>query len=563
MKLNHKLIMVSAAALMSVSPLVSTAQGVQAATAKTSNNTTKKSSSTSKKSSTSTKNATTKTSAKKTTTTKATSKLVTKATTSTAKKTASTKKQSSDNTIKLVHNAYVYDKNGKRLTTYMGSSKYTTIGKGVTVKSNGKVKIKGVSYYYLGDNAYIKAVNVDGPSASTSSVNKKKSSSSDSTITAVSIKIARNSYVYDENGKRIKKYEGKAKLTKGTTVDSYGTATINGKLYYQLDEKGTAFVKASNVDTDETATITLKKNAYIYDGNGDTKKKKIKKGKSVKATEARYIGTKLYYKIGDDQFIKASNVGKTSGANLDPVNEPDGASTVDDPSVDTTNPDITKVTTIGVTPLYNVKGQKDSTRSFGAGQSQQVSELRYIATSANSNPELFYKLASGRGYLKASDVTVSGKTLTPVNTPEQSRADVTIATTTDKARLSESINNSRSVKESDTYKLSSSNLRAAYDKAISDATAVNNNTSATVAQVNEAVSNISAAYAKLNGRKVTVANLNSITLDESNQIVKLVASVRNVPESDVQFTNNNTTLQIVSSNGYQETLNVNDYAQQK
>lgn len=50
--------------------------------------------------------------------------------------------------------------------------------------------------------------------------------------------------------------------------------------------------------------LHLKKNAYIYDGKADTKKKKIKKGKSVKATEARYIGTKLYYKIGDDQFDK-------------------------------------------------------------------------------------------------------------------------------------------------------------------------------------------------------------------------------------------------------------------
>ena len=554
MKLNHKLIMVSAAALMSVSPFVGTVQNVQAATTKSSSKTTaKKTTSASKtKTKSSSKKATSQsTSTKKTSSTKSSSKT----TPSTSAKSTSTKKAAS-NTIKLVHNAYVYDKNGKRLTKYMGSAKYTTIAKGVTLKSNGTVKIDGVLYYSLGNNAYIKAVNVDGPSASASSTTKKPSSSTSSTVTAVSIKIARNSYVYDENGKRIKKYEGKDKLTKGTTVDSYGTETIDGKLYYQLNKKGTAFVKASNVDTNETATITLKKNAYIYDGNGDTKKKKIKKGKSVKATEARYIGTKLYYKIGDDQFVKAANVGKVSGAKLDPINEPDGEATVDDPSTDNVNPDVTKVTTIGVTPLYNIKGQKDDTRLFGAGQSQQVSELRYT-------PDLFYKLASGRGYLKASDVIVSGKTLSPVNTPEQAKADVTVATAADKTKLSESINNSKNVKNSTTYKLSSSDLRNNYDKAVSDATAVNNNASATIAQVNEAVANINEAYAKLNGQKIVVANLSNLTLDEANQIVKLVASVRNVPESNVQFSNNNTTLAIVSSNGYNEPLNISDFAQQR
>ena len=557
MKLNHKLIMVSAAALMSVSPFVGTVQNVQAATTKSSSKTTaKKTTSASKtKTKSSSKKATSQsTSTKKTSSTKSSSKT----TSSTSAKSTSTKKAAS-NTIKLVHNAYVYDKNGKRLTKYMGSAKYTTIAKGVTLKSNGTVKIDGVLYYSLGNNAYIKAVNVDGPSASASSTTKKPSSSTSSTVTAVSIKIARNSYVYDENGKRIKKYEGKDKLTKGTTVDSYGTETIDGKLYYQLNKKGTAFVKASNVDTNETATITLKKNAYIYDGNGDTKKKKIKKGKSVKATEARYIGTKLYYKIGDDQFVKAANVGKVS-SKLDPVNEPDGSATVDDNSSYDTNLNASIVTTIKVAPLYDIKGQADSTRSFGAGQKQQVSELRYIATSANSTPELFYKLASGRGYLKATDVIYSGKTLSPVNTPEQALTEVTVATAADKAKLTPSINEANAIKNTDAYKLASSSAKSAYDKAITDATAVNNNASATVAQVNEAIANITSAKAKLDGKKVTVANLSNLTPDEVSAIVKLVASVNNVPESNVQFTNNNTTLAIVT-NGYTQALNINDYAQ--
>lgn len=552
MKLNHKLIMVSAAALMSVSPLVANTQNsVQAAT------TTKSSSkSTAKKTTTSTKKATDSKSNSKSTSSKTTSK-------------------ASSNNITLARNAYVYDKNGKRLDKYMGSAKYTTIARGVTVKSNGTTKIKGVLYYSLGNNAYIKAANVvGGANASSSSKTttstkksttskttstKKTSTKKDSDMDAIKVKLIHNAYVYDQNGKRIKKYNGKTKLTKGTTVNTYGTDTINGKDYYQLNAAGTAFVKASNVDSASSVTITMKKNAYIYDGNGDTEKKTIKKGKKVKATEARYIGTKLYYKIGDDQFVKAANVGKVS-SKLDPVNEPDGSATVDDNSSYDTNLNASIVTTTKVAPLYDIKGQADSTRSFGAGQKQQVSELRYIATSANSTPELFYKLASGRGYLKATDVIYSGKTLSPVNTPEQALTEVTVATAADKAKLTPSINEANAIKNTDAYKLASSSAKSAYDKAITDATAVNNNASATVAQVNEAIANITSAKAKLDGKRVTVANLSNLTPDEVSAIVKLVASVNNVPESNVQFTNNNTTLAIVT-NGYTQALNINDYAQ--
>ena len=446
----------------------------------------------------------------------------------------------------------------------MGSAKYTTIAKGVTVNSNGTKTIKGVLYYSLGGGAYIKAANVDGKVATSSSTKKTSSKntssnkpSTDESEDSTSTKLIHNAYVYDVNGKRIKKYEGKSKLTKGTEIDTYGTVNIKGKKYYQLDKEGTAFVKAGNVD--RPTTITLKKNAYIYNGEGKTKKKLVKKGKTVKTTEARYIGTKLYYKIGDDQFVKAANVGKVKGEELDPINEPDGAATVEVP--DTEDVNSTKVITKGVVSLYDIKGQKYANRIFDAGVSQQVSELRYIATSVNSTPQLFYKLASGRGYLKADEVTVDGKILNAVNTPEQAKADVTVATTADKAKLTQSINEAASVKASEIYKLSSSTAKAAYDKAITDGAIVNNNASATIGQVNEAESAITSAKAKLNGAKIAVANLNSLTPDEVTAIVKAVANANNVPESAIQFSNNNTTLSIVT-NGYTQSLNINDYAVQ-
>lgn len=583
MKLSHKLVMVSAAALMSVAPLLGTAENVntvQAAPKKT------------------------------------------------------TSKKAASNKITLVRNAYVYDKNGKRLDKYMGSAKYTTIAKGVTVTSTGTKTINGVKYYDLGGGAYIKAVNVDGKAASsTSSLSKgtkakfvsnsyiydkngkriskyqgkskfvkgdsvttygiqtingkkyyqldkkgtafvrtvnidgKTTSNQESSVSndAESTKkydysLKKNAYIYDNNGKRINKYQGKSKLLKGAAIDVYGIETIKGKDYYQLDKKGTAFVKASNVTRTVKATsITMKKNAYIYNGNGDTKKKTVKKGKTVKATEARYIGTKLYYKISDNQFVKAANVGKISGPELEPVNEPDGAATVDTGD-NTVDPNVTKVTTINVAPLYNIKGQPDNVRAFGAGQSQQVSELRYIATSATATPELFYKLSSGRGYLKKSDVAVSGKTLTPVNTQEQARADVTVATAANKAKLLQDINEATSVKSSEAYKLASSDVKAAYDKAISDGTTVNNDATATIAQVNEADAAIVSAKAKLDGKRVAVANMTNLTSDEMAAIIKVVANVNNVAESSVQLTTNGSLS--ISVNGAAQILNLGDYVTQ-
>ena len=545
-----------------------------------------------------------------------------------------TSKKAASNKITLVRNAYVYDKNGKRLDKYMGSAKYTTIAKGVTVTSTGTKTINGVKYYDLGGGAYIKAVNVDGKAASsTSSLSKgtkakfvsnsyiydkngkriskyqgkskfvkgdsvttygiqtingkkyyqldkkgtafvrtvnidgKTTSNQESSVSndAESTKkydysLKKNAYIYDNNGKRINKYQGKSKLLKGAAIDVYGIETIKGKDYYQLDKKGTAFVKASNVTRTVKATsITMKKNAYIYNGNGDTKKKTVKKGKTVKATEARYIGTKLYYKISDNQFVKAANVGKISGPELEPVNEPDGAATVDTGD-NTVDPNVTKVTTINVAPLYNIKGQPDNVRAFGEGQSQQVSELRYIATSATATPELFYKLSSGRGYLKDTDVAVSGKTLTPVNTLEQAREDVTVATAADKAKLLQDINEATSVKNSEAYKLASSDVKAAYDKAISDGTTVNNDATATIAQVNEADAAIVSAKAKLDGKRVAVANMTNLTSDEMAAIIKVVANANNVAESSVQLTTNGSLS--ISVNGAAQILNLGDYVTQ-
>ena len=79
---------------------------------------------------------------------------------STSKKSDSkSEKKSTKKTIKVTNivakrKAQVYDKNGKKAKTYMGSKKWTIIGKGVQVKGLGTKTIDGVKYYALQPNHY-------------------------------------------------------------------------------------------------------------------------------------------------------------------------------------------------------------------------------------------------------------------------------------------------------------------------------------------------------------------------------------------------------------------------
>ena len=89
---------------------------------------------------------------KKVTTTTSTAKK------STAKKTTSKKAAVKPVKITMKNKAYVYDKNGKRVNNYL-NTKY--IGKGVTVNGLGTKTIKGVKYYALQPNRYyVKASDV-------------------------------------------------------------------------------------------------------------------------------------------------------------------------------------------------------------------------------------------------------------------------------------------------------------------------------------------------------------------------------------------------------------------
>lgn len=62
-----------------------------------------------------------------------------------------------NNTITLNKKIYVYTASGKKMSKYLG---YTYINKGTTLNYYGTKNIKGKTFYYIGDHAYVNAANV-------------------------------------------------------------------------------------------------------------------------------------------------------------------------------------------------------------------------------------------------------------------------------------------------------------------------------------------------------------------------------------------------------------------
>ncbi len=435
--------------------------------------------------------------------------------------------------VELTRNSYVYDKNGKRIK----SAK--TLKKGATFDYTGTKDINDVEYYDMGNGQYVKASNG---------------------VIVKSVELIKNSYVYDANGKRIK---SAGTLKKGSTIDYYGTKMINDRNYYDMG-KG-QYIKTTNAketeDTEpvkEDTYINLIKNAIIYNDNGNTYNEDsapLLKGASYQALAAKKINDKWYYSIGDGQWIKAVNAVVTSGPALIPKSE--------DPNADytnsTTDPNQLIATWTTSSPVYNSKGEIKPNQEFGKGHQARVSELRYIWVKSENQAVLFYKLVSDKdGFVKADDVTVSGKTLTPANDREQAKNDAVVATDSDKVSLISAINNADAAEKTDAYKFATDAAKTNFKQAYEAAQNARTSKTATISVVKNALDNLTKAIANLDGKKVPVTDLNNLSQSEKDAIIKLVARVNNAAESAIQFTSN-TQLAINTPDGYQY-LPVSDYA---
>ncbi|WEV38557.1 SLAP domain-containing protein [Lactobacillus sp. ESL0680] len=126
-------------------------------------------------------------------------------------------KPAKQSTVTVMHNAYIYDKDHKRVgTKKIGSYTNTTV-------YGDKTKLNdGTEAYQVGDGQYIDAGNVDGYKAT----------------------LNHNSYIY----KTSKKRANHKKLLKGSTVTVYGSSFTfkNGQKYYRI-AKG-QYIKVVNAD---------------------------------------------------------------------------------------------------------------------------------------------------------------------------------------------------------------------------------------------------------------------------------------------------------------------------
>lgn len=574
MKFSHKVIMLSAAALMGVSPLLSASQTVNAAP----KSAVKKTVSTGSTDSTSSKKTVTKTAVKKTTANTASSKknankASSKKTSANTKKSAKTTANTTNNgdTIVIGHNSYVYYANGKRNTNYkVGKKVWPVIGKGAKINAYGTKMINGKLYYYIGNSSYIKAVNIatingkknSKASASTTKAASAKNDASKSSLKK--IKLIHNAYIYDKNGSRIK---SAGKLAKNSTISYVNVKTIKGKKYFNLG-KG-QYVKTTNADYEDpddipdSTYIQLVHNSIIYDENGNAMQDEdlLIKGAQYQALAAKQINGKWYYQIGNDgtntQWIKAVNAAVVSGPAL--IKDPDFSA----PTVNNNADANTSVVTLSANPnIYDIKGNLLTNINFSLDHSVRVDQARYIWIPSEKRAVLAYRLASyPSAYVLAENVNnFSGKVLTPINSETDAEEAGVVATAADKQQLNAAISSANSVKNSDAYKLASNSAKSAYDTAITNGQKTSTSTTSTLLDVHTALDAINKAQRALTGQKIVVSDLNNLTASEQSAIISAAAKANNVSESSVQFINNNTQLQITNANGYQTTVSVNDYA---
>lgn len=128
--------------------------------------------------------------------------------------------QASSNSVTLLtfkHNAYRYNRSGKRISK-------NVITKGSTYYSKGAYNINGKKYHKLDakGNIFVKDGNL-----------KVR-------VITEQVTLKHNAYTYNIHGKRV----GKRVLKKGDSYFIYRTKRINGKKFYQVG--GSTYIKASN-----------------------------------------------------------------------------------------------------------------------------------------------------------------------------------------------------------------------------------------------------------------------------------------------------------------------------
>lgn len=151
-------------------------------------------------------------------------------------------------TYKVGNTTYTLKSNGKKVVISTSTkksvskkttSKNTASKKSTTKKSSPKNTTSKESATKKSTKTTIKKINSKKPV-------EKENKTSKKAIRVVKITMKNKAYVYDKNGKRVKNYLNTKYIGKGVTVKGLGTKTIKGVKYYAL-QPNHYYVKASDV----------------------------------------------------------------------------------------------------------------------------------------------------------------------------------------------------------------------------------------------------------------------------------------------------------------------------
>ena len=146
-------------------------------------------------------------------------------------------------TYKSGKTTYTLKSNGKKVVTSTSTAKST---KKAAKKTTKKVVKKATKKTVKKSESKKDSKKTTTKKSSAKKTAKKTTSKKSSKIKVVKISMKKKAYVYDNNGKRVKNYIGTSYIGKDVTVKGLGTKTIKGTKYYAL-KPNHYYVKASDV----------------------------------------------------------------------------------------------------------------------------------------------------------------------------------------------------------------------------------------------------------------------------------------------------------------------------
>ncbi len=148
-------------------------------------------------------------------------------------------------TYKSGNTTYTLKSDGKKVTTTTSTAKKSTSKK--TTKKSTKTTKSNTSSTKTSTKTSTKSnSNSKTTKTTTKSTSTKKTTSKKAAVKPVKITMKNKTYVYDKNGKRVNNYLNTKYIGKGVTVKGLGTKTIKGVKYYAL-QPNRYYVKASDV----------------------------------------------------------------------------------------------------------------------------------------------------------------------------------------------------------------------------------------------------------------------------------------------------------------------------